>query len=143
MDLAEPHVALLSAGFRLKVPSRYGKGPLVRRDKLILLEVDFEDPAFPSCRFYCWHCVLMEGLLASFPAMAAQIDVERIPWPRPRMAVVDIIGADNQSLPVLVLADHAPSGLETGRFGERRFVEGKDAILHALSFRYGIPAPHP
>jgi hypothetical protein len=42
-----------------------------------------------------------------------------------------------------VLADNAPNGLETGRFGERRFVEGKDAILHALSLRYGIPVPHP
>jgi hypothetical protein len=115
----------------------------VNRDKLFLLNVDFEDPAFPGRRFYCWHCVLMEGLLTSFPAMAARIDVERIAWPRPRSAVIDMIGAENQSLPVLVLADDAPSGLETGRFGERRFVEGKDAILHALNLRYGIPIPHP
>ena len=115
----------------------------MNRDKLFLLNVDFADPAFPGRSFYCWHCVLMEGLLASFPAMAARIDVERIAWPRPRMAVVDIIGAENQSLPVLVLADDAPSGLETGRFGERCFVEGKDAILHVLSLRYSIPIPHP
>jgi hypothetical protein len=115
----------------------------VNRDKLFLLKVDFEDPAIPGCRFYCWHCVLMEGLLAAFPTMAARIDVERIPWPRPRLAVVNVIGTENQSLPVLVLADDAPNGLESGRFGERRFVEGKDAILHALSLRYGIPVPYP
>lgn len=115
----------------------------MQRDKLILLKVDFEDPAFPGHRFYCWHCVLMEGLLASFLAMAAQIDVERIAWPRPRKAVTDLIGAENQSLPVLILTDDAPIGLETGRFNERRFVEGKDAILRALSLRYGIPGPHP
>jgi Protein of unknown function (DUF3088) len=60
-----------------------------------------------------------------------------------RKEVVDSIGTENQSLPVLLLADDAPVGLETGQFGERRFVEGKEAILHALSVRYGIPAPHP
>lgn len=113
------------------------------RDRLFILEADFEDPAFPGQRFYCWHCVLIEGLLASFPALAGRIDVERIAWPRPRKEVIAMIGAENQSLPVLVLAGDAPAGLETGRFGERRFVEGKDAILHALSVRHGIPAPHP
>jgi Protein of unknown function (DUF3088) len=115
----------------------------VHRDKLILLKVDFEDPAFPGSRFYCWHCVLLEGLLVSFPRMAGEIDVERIAWQRPRKAVADLIGAENQSLPVLILADDAPTGLETGHFGERRFVEGKGAILRALSLRYGIPDPHP
>jgi hypothetical protein len=115
----------------------------MKRDKLFILKVDFADPVFPGQRFYCWHCLLLEGLLASFPAVAASIDVERIAWPRPRKEVVDSIGAENQSLPVLLLADDAPVGLETGQFGERRFVEGKDAILHALSVRHGIPAPHP
>ena len=46
-------------------------------------------------------------------------------------------------MPVLVLADDAPSGLETGSFDGRRFVNDKDAILHALSVRYGIADPHP
>jgi hypothetical protein len=115
----------------------------VKRDKLFILRVDFDDPAFPGQRFYCWHCLLLEGLLASFPAVAAKIDVERIAWPRPRKELVDSIGPENQSVPVLLLADDAPIGLETGQFRERRFVEGKEAILHALSVRYGIPAPHP
>jgi hypothetical protein len=113
------------------------------RDRLFLLEPDFEDPAYPGERFYCWHCALLEGVLASFPSLTSKIDVERIAWPRPRKEVVESIGAENQSLPVLLLADDAPVGLETGQFGERRFVEGKEAILHALSVRYGIPAPHP
>jgi hypothetical protein len=112
------------------------------RDTLIILKPGFADPAFPGQVFYCWHCVLMEGLLASFPALAS-MDVERIAWPRPRQAVIDLIGPDHQSLPVLVLADDAPAGLETGEYEGRRFVSGKDAILRALSVRYGIPDPHP
>jgi len=113
------------------------------RDRLILLKPGFEDPAYPGQLFYCRHCVLMEGLLATFPMLAQRIDVERIAWPRPRAEVIAHIGRDNQSLPVLILADDAPAGLETGHWDGRRFVAGKDAILKALAIRCGIPDPHP
>jgi len=113
------------------------------RDRLIILQPGFEDPAYPGQRFYCWHCVLMEGVLAAFPGLAARIDVERIAWPRPRTEVVAYIGPDHQSLPVLILADDAPSELATGSWNGRRFTAGKDSILRALSVRHGIPDPHP
>jgi DUF3088 family protein len=82
-------------------------------------------------------------VLASFPHLAAAIDVERIAWPRPRQEIVDLIGVENQSLPVLVLADDAGAGLETGRANGRRFAEGKDAILRVLTERHGFPEAHP
>lgn len=85
----------------------------------------------------------MEGVLASFPDRLAGLDVQRIAWPRPRPEIVALLGEENQSLPVLVLADDAPDDLATGRFGALRFVNDKDAILHTLSVRYGIPVPHP
>ena len=113
------------------------------RDKLIILETDFEDPAYPDKRFYCWHCILMEGVLAAFHALANAIDVERIPWPRPRQKVIQHIGEMNQSVPVLLLADNAPDRLQTGIYQGRRFVEGKDAILNVFNLRYGIPLPRP
>ncbi len=69
------------------------------RDKLFLLRPGFEDPDYPGAVFYCWHCALIEGVLASFPMLAASIDVERVAWPRPRMAVVELLGIENQSLP--------------------------------------------
>jgi Protein of unknown function (DUF3088) len=113
------------------------------RDRLFLLRPDFADPAFPGRRFYCWHCALLEGVLASFPQLASAIDVERITWPRPRREVVELIGVENQSLPVLVLGDDVGPGLETGCANGRRFVEGKDAILRVLHLRHGIPEAHP
>jgi hypothetical protein len=113
------------------------------RDRLIILKPGFEDPAYPGQRFYCWHCMLMEGLLAAFPALEQQLDVERIAWPRPRAEIIAHIGPDNQSLPVLILADDAPMALETDQWRGRRFVAGKDAILKTLAVRYGIPDPHP
>ena len=115
----------------------------MKRDKLILLAADFSDPAYPNQKFYCWHCTLMEGLLSCYPQIADQLDVVRISWPQPRQEVIDLIGPENQSVPVLILADDAPIGLGTGSFCGRRFVNDKDAILQALSVRYGIADPHP
>ena len=72
----------------------------------------------------------MEGVLASFPELADRLDVRRIAWPKPRREVVELLGEDNQSLPVLILA-------------EGGFINDKDAILTALTERHGFPHPHP
>lgn len=113
------------------------------RDKLFLLRPGFEDPAYPGQQFYCWHCALMEGVLASFPELASRLDVERIEWPRPRLPVITLVGEGNQSLPLLVLADEATSPHQTGTYQGRNFISDKDKILAALSERHGFPAPHP
>ncbi|MET4173821.1 hypothetical protein ABIB99_004921 [Bradyrhizobium sp. LA6.1] len=113
------------------------------RDRLFLLRPGFEDPAFPGQRFYCWHCALIEGVLASFPSLAEKLDVERIAWPRPRLPVTALVGEENQSLPLLVLADGTTSPHQTGSHHGRTFIADKDAILAALSERHGFPDPHP
>lgn len=100
------------------------------KDTLFLLKPGFEDPAYPGQVFYCWHCALMEGVLASFPDLHEKLAVHRIAWPRPRMELVNLLGEAHQSLPVLVLA-------------EGGFIDDKDAILAALTERHGFPHPHP
>ncbi|MEJ8474005.1 DUF3088 domain-containing protein [Roseibium algae] len=100
------------------------------KDALYLLTPGFRDPAYPGDNFYCWHCALLEGILASFPELAAKIDVYRIAWPRPRAELVALLGSENQSLPVLVLSDGG-------------FIDDKDEILKALTKRHGFPLPHP
>lgn len=99
-------------------------------DTLYLLTPGFEDPAYPDMTFYCWHCALMEGVLTSFPEIGADLDVKRIAWPRPRAELVELLGKENQSLPVLILDDGG-------------FIDDKDSILEALSERHGFPEPHP
>ena len=81
------------------------------RDTLFLIEPGFADPAYPGKTFYCWHCALMEGVLASFPELTKGLAVKRIPFARPRKEIVDLIGAENDSLPLLVLASNAPPGI--------------------------------
>jgi len=115
----------------------------VNRDRLFLLRPGFEDPAYPGQVFYCWHCALLEGVLASFPALAQRLDVERIAWPRPRHPVVALAGEQNQSVPLLVLAAGETSPHQTGVFEGRAFIAAKDGILAALTERHGFPLPHP
>lgn len=115
----------------------------MKRDTLFLVSPGFEDPAYPGQMFYCWHCALMEGLLASFLDLAACLDVQRIAWHRPRRAVIDLAGQENQSLPLLVLAEGAISEHEMGIHQGRALISDKDKILAALSERHGFPHPHP
>lgn len=113
------------------------------RNKLFILAPDFENPAYPRKRFYCWHCALMEGLLASFPSLANQVDVVRIAWPKPRTELVKVLGLDNQSVPVLVFAKRPSQDIEHKEHKGIHFIDDKDAILRAFTLLYEIPHPHP
>lgn len=116
---------------------------MASRDTLFLLRPGFADPAYPGQTFYCWHCALIEGVLASFPDLATRLDVERIDWARPRQALVRAVGEAHQSLPLLLLAPDATSSHGTGVYEGRHFIADKDGILAALSERHGFPDPHP
>jgi hypothetical protein len=104
------------------------------RDTLFLLEHAFADPALGGARvFYCKDCMTIEGLLAAFPDRAANLDVIRVSWPRPRAAVIAAIGEANQNLPALVW----PEGEGFG------FANEIETLLAALAKRHGFPERHP
>ncbi|MGU3399451.1 DUF3088 domain-containing protein [Brucellaceae bacterium D45D] len=115
----------------------------MQRDTLFLVQPDFEDPLYVGQKFYCWHCALLEGLLASFPERTDLLDVKRISWPRPRHEVIALAGEANQCLPLLVLAEGYTSPNQSGSFNGRSLICDKDAILKALAERHGFPLPHP
>ena len=99
-----------------------------------------------TCRgrtFYCWHCALMEGVLASFPELTPDLEVRQIAFARPRRDVTRLIGEANQSLRVLVLAEDAPADLPAAVHEGRRFVNEPMAILDILHRRHGYPPAHP
>ena len=117
--------------------------PVIERDTIFVLKPDFEDPAWPGQRFYCWHCALIDGVLASFPHLQGALDVHHIAWPRPRAEIVDLLGNNHQSLPVMILKSGETSDLQTGTANGHAFIDDKDTILRTLSERHGFPAPHP
>lgn len=112
-------------------------------DSLFLVKPGFQDPSYPDTIFYCWHCALIEGILYSFPDLTENLSVHRIAWPKPRRPVLELVGEENQSVPLLVLAEGTRSAFQTGIYNGRAFIAEKDAILSALTERHGFPEPHP
>jgi hypothetical protein len=110
------------------------------RDKLFLISPGFSDPKRPGITFVCPYCNALEGLLASFPQLASAIDVERVPFARPRQKVIDAIGEENQSLPVLILAGDAPP--DAKNWNDTRFINTTDRIFELLAERHGFPHLH-
>jgi hypothetical protein len=49
------------------------------------------------------------------------------------------VGEENQSLPLLILAEGETSPHQTGVFEGRAFISDKDKILAALTDRHGFP----
>ena len=78
----------------------------------------------------------MEGILAKFPKELAGLKVQRMGFPRPREAVVALVGEDNQSLPTLILGDGVLTNEDTSQYGNVRFLKGNDKILNALTMIY-------
>ena len=115
----------------------------VKKDRLFLLQPDFEDPEYPGKRFYCSHCALIEGVIRSFPLLTHHVDVERVNWRFPRSKVIAVMGKENQTLPLLVLAEGSDTIHKDGIYEGLSFVTNPSNILAVLSERHGIPFPHP
>lgn len=94
------------------------------KDRLFILDRERTDA--DGAQYYCRDCVEIDGLLALFPELSGDIEVERVPSPRPQQAVVDAIGEENQNLPALV-------------FAEGGFVNDQDGLLAALHERHHFP----
>ena len=62
------------------------------RDTLFLLDPAIPDPGGADTMRFCKDCMIVEGLLAAFPAQAARLDVVRVPYPRPRDAMIAVAG---------------------------------------------------
>ena len=113
------------------------------KDRLFLLENEFVDADLPGRHFYCRDCITLNGILAAFPEKAAGLEVIRVPHPRPREAVIEMIGPDNQWLPVLVFGDRSATEQADGEYHGRMFVRDMPRLLHALHVRHDFPEVHP
>ncbi|WP_347557510.1 DUF3088 domain-containing protein [Robbsia sp. KACC 23696] len=115
---------------------------MFKRDTLYLLEAGFSDPRYPGERFLCPDGAAIEGLLASDHSRAARFDIIRVPFPKPREAVVSALDADHQGVPVFILGDEhdAPDDVKT--LHGRRYVDDPARILALLAERHGFPKVH-
>ncbi|MEZ2143419.1 DUF3088 domain-containing protein [Bradyrhizobium sp. DN5] len=111
-------------------------------DRLFLLKPGFADAAHPGRFFICPHCNAIEGLLASFPGLATQIEVHRLSFAKPRNEIVDVLGEQHQSLPVLVFDQSQPVPEDASIANGWRFIDSSERILRYLADRYTFPYVH-
>ncbi|HKQ80642.1 MAG TPA: DUF3088 domain-containing protein [Steroidobacteraceae bacterium] len=109
------------------------------KDKLLILRPGFfsgnEGP------FYCGDSVCVEGLLSFCPQLRDMVEIEYIDAPRPRNAIVSLIGEDNQSAPVIVLGKgQVPkdASVAVQEYNGTRFINAPDDIRRYLSSQYNV-----
>ena len=113
------------------------------KDILFLLPADFDDGGAP---WYCRECAEVHGLLALYPRLADELDIRIIDFPRPRAAMVELLGEANQNAPSLVIGDplrELPEHVPVKRANGRRFIDSAKPIGEYLATVYGIGRPHP
>lgn len=110
-------------------------------DRLYLLKPHFMDTG--KGPFFCPGCAQMVGLLEFYPALKQQLEVRWLDFPRPRPELIELLGEENQSCPVLVLKDapnDPPATLALRPAKGRWFVEGADSKLPRARSRDGYSA---
>ncbi|AZZ97836.1 DUF3088 family protein [Pseudoalteromonas sp. R3] len=95
---------------------------------LFVLNMPFEDG--PGKMWVCSHCAMIEGALAVNHHWADKVDVRRIDFAKPRKAVVELLGEDNQWLPVLIMDN-------------KKTLTQPEAIINYLAETFGGAAVHP
>lgn len=132
----------LPAGGKLSVMTIPSTGAEAR-DHLFLLSPLFPDAKLGPGLYHCPECAQVEGLLSFFPFLRSRLEVSYVDFPRPRAAIVPLVGPENQGCPVLVLGagSVAPAGAKVGPAG-RAFVSGAAAISAYLAAAHGISQPH-
>ncbi|MFZ4685958.1 MAG: DUF3088 family protein [Hyphomonadaceae bacterium] len=109
------------------------------KDTLFILAAPFQDGGF---EWYCNDCATLEGALLVNPHWNEKIEVQRIGFPRPRKEIVDLVGADWQGCPMLVMDKERAPG-DAIIVGELAILQDVRAIGRALTSRHGGVGPHP
>ncbi len=110
------------------------------KDQLYLLRPGFVNAGMGP--MYCSDSAPVEGVLSFFPQLRGLLDVHYLEFPRPRAALVALLGEQNQDLPVLVLAD--PQSIKDLELvpqsaGGQAFFSDERSIRQYLSSQYGLP----
>lgn len=114
-------------------------GSKILKDVLYLMKPGFVNAGLGP--FYCGDSVAVEGMLGFYPELRDRIEVAYIDFPRPRQAIVDAIGEDQQSVPVLILSDTSvePDGVRTKTANGKRYIADEKQIREYLSLTHHLP----
>jgi hypothetical protein len=110
------------------------------KDHLFLLRPGFMNAGMGP--LYCSDSAPVEGVLSFFPQLRELLEIHYLDFPRPRKLLVDTLGDQYQSLPVLVLApnrDIKDQELEASHANGKWFFTDESSIRHYLSTQYDLP----
>ncbi|QSR88101.1 DUF3088 domain-containing protein [Methylacidiphilum caldifontis] len=94
--------------------------------------------------FYCPYCMIFEGVLKVYPQLTQELEVRHVDFVKPRHQIIELIGEENQSCPV-ILFDKTPSfslPFKVHQYGNRFFLNEPEEIALYLSKVYKIPRAH-
>jgi hypothetical protein len=119
--------------------SEFSQGVKFLKDVLYLMKPGFVNAGLGP--FYCGDSVAVEGLLGFYPELREKIDIVYIDFSRPRQAIVDMIGEDQQSVPVLILANIStePETIHAKVANGHRYIADEKQIREYLSLSHGLP----
>jgi hypothetical protein len=110
------------------------------KDQLYLLRPGFMNAGIGP--LYCSDSAPVEGVLSFFPNLRDLIDVHYIEFPRPRSVLVQALGDEHQSVPVLILASGRTLRKDMPEVKSargRNFFNDEKSIRQYLSLQYGLP----
>jgi hypothetical protein len=110
------------------------------KDQLYLLRPGFMNASIGP--LYCNDSAPVEGMLSFFPTLRQLVDVQYVKFPRPRAPLVEALGAEHQSLPVLILAPgrKLKAGVpKPATANGRLFFADERGVRDYLSIQYGFP----
>ena len=92
---------------------------------------------------------MVEGMLAFYPKLRAQVDVHYIGFDKPRSAIVALLGEAVQGCPILVMGEEslvafdARPDVTVGESLGQAYISKDKEICRYLALRYGAGLPHP
>jgi hypothetical protein len=116
-------------------------------DILFLLTPGFTDSArdHEGKRYYCPDCAFLEGVLGCCPELRTRLDIRHVDYPRPRRAIVELVGDAHQGCPNLVLDPANHGFVDADKFhtaGDRLHATDTRVIVEYLAERHGALVPH-
>lgn len=111
------------------------------KDRLFLLRPGFDDH---GTSYFCPYCAQVIGFLTYFPQVRDTLEIAELAFPRPRQSVVDLVGEENQGLPLLILGGEpvAVPDVTIDEANGYRFIKKTISIIRYLAVTRGLPIPH-
>jgi len=115
--------------------------------KLFLLKPGFTDSKADNegKLYYCPDCAMIEGVVRYYPQLEELMEIQHVDFKRPRPAIIELIGEENQSCPVLIIDNKQIDNTNTSyfeKYGDKLFVNSPDLITKYLAEKFGIGAAH-